>query len=100
MRLQVEPPGWLGLCPAVHRHGHEVWAVLVVAEDHAALLAGTATHRCEAHRAPSVRLRRPQAFSPPTEPVDRAVYEPSRDDDPAGRESWRSLRRFGHHSHD
>src|SRR5206468_11134057 len=38
VRLQVEPPGGLGVFPAVHRHRDQVRTILVIAEDHAALL--------------------------------------------------------------
>src|SRR6266550_9349117 len=55
---------------------------------------------CETHRPPSVRLRRPEAHTASTKPMDRAMNYPGRDDDPAGRESRRSLRRNGHRSHD
>src|SRR5256885_9350550 len=59
-----------------------------------------AAHRCETHRPPSVRLRGPEAHTASTKPMDRAMNYPGRDDDPAGRESRRSLRRNGHRSHD
>src|SRR5690349_19556108 len=32
--LEVEPPGRVCGCPAVHRQGHQVGAILEVAEDH------------------------------------------------------------------
>src|SRR2546426_2865286 len=96
VRLQVEPPGGLGVFPTIHRHRDQVRTILVIAEDHAALLAGAAAHRGEAHRPPSVRLRRPQASTAPTEPIDRAVNYPGRDNDPAKRAPRRSIRRVGH----
>src|SRR5687768_15515300 len=97
---QIEPPRWLGVFPPVHRHSDQIRTIFVVAEDHAARLAGAAANSREAHRPPLVRLRRPQAFTPSTEPIDRAVYVPRRDHDPAGRQSRRSLGRIRHHCHD
>jgi NADPH:quinone reductase-like Zn-dependent oxidoreductase len=40
VRLQVEPPRWVALVPAVHRQRHEVGTVLEVADDDAALVPG------------------------------------------------------------
>src|SRR2546426_4525304 len=95
-RLQVEPPGGLGVFPTVHRHRDQVRTILVIAEDHAALLAGAAADRGEAHRPPAVRLRGPEALPAATEPIDRAVNDPGGDNDPARRESRGSFRRVGH----
>src|SRR5688500_11422622 len=98
MRLQIEPPRWLRVLPAVHRHRDQVRTILVIAEDHAALLTGAAADRREAHRPPPVRLRWPEALTASSQPVDRAVDLPGRDDDPARRESRRSFRSVGHGS--
>ena len=40
VRLQVEPPGWMALVPAVHRQRHEVGTVLHVADDDVAFVPG------------------------------------------------------------
>ncbi len=87
MRLQVEPPGRLAIGPAVHGHGHQIGAVLVVAEDGDALLARLAAGGLEAHRPPLAGLRRPQALSPAGEPVESAMPDPRGAHEPAGRES-------------
>jgi hypothetical protein len=39
---EVQPPGRLALAPAVHRHRHDVRAVLEVGDDRLTLLAGAA----------------------------------------------------------
>ena len=58
------------LAPAVHREGHQVRAVLVVAEDRDALLAGAAPDGPEPERAPLVGLRAPQADAAAGDRVD------------------------------
>src|SRR2546423_14904184 len=95
VRLQVEPPGGLGVFPAVHRHGDQVRTILVIAEDHAPLPTGAAAHRREPHRPPTIRPRRPQALAAATEPIERAVNYPGGDNDPARRQTRRSFRRVG-----
>lgn len=74
--LEIEPPGRLGRAPAVHRQGHQVWAVLVVAEDHRALLAGAASDRRQAQHAEAAQCQPPQPATATREPVDGAMDDP------------------------
>src|SRR5918994_1568093 len=76
MRLQVEPPGWLPIGPAVHGKGDQIRTVLEVADDHAALLAGAAPGCRQTRSAPSAGFRTPQPHSATADPAYRTVRRP------------------------
>src|SRR5918996_2539515 len=97
MRLQVEPPGWLAIGPAVHRQGDQVRTVLEVADDHAAPLAGAAPGCGEPRSAPSAALRTPQPQPATAQAAYRAVGRPEEADEPARRQTRSSRAVVGHH---
>lgn len=87
VRLQVEPPGGLGIGPTVHRQGDEIGSVVVVADHRDAWPARLATNGVEPDRAEGVRLRSPEAAAAPGEPIDGAVHHVGC----TGKHAWRSF---------
>src|SRR5215467_7764139 len=85
-RLQVEPPGRLALTPAVHRHRDDIGAILEIAEDDAAPLAGTAPGGGQLHRAPPIGLRTPQPDPATSDAVQAAMLK--RADHPISCATW------------
>src|SRR5205823_3075011 len=73
VRLEIEPPRGIALVPAVHREHDEIRAVLEVADDDAAFLAGLPPDSREAQRAPAALIRRGPQEAAATEPVERSM---------------------------
>jgi hypothetical protein len=84
--LQVQPPRGLGRAPPVHRHGHEVGAVLEVAEHDLAGLPTAPSGRGEPQRPPAARPWAPQPQPAPARAQQSAVAVPERHDHPPWRE--------------
>src|SRR5262249_18725795 len=83
---EVQPPGRLARAPAVHRERDQPGAILVVAEDHRALLARATPDGRQAHHSGQARLRQPQATPAARESVDASMYDPGESDEPARRQ--------------
>ena len=90
VRLQVEPPGWMTLVPAVHRRRHEVGTVLDVADDDAALVPGLPPDGREAQRTPAALVCGGPQDATTAEPVERSMSAPGRVDEPLRQDMRRS----------
>ena len=96
--LEVDPPRRIAIAPAVHREGHEVRAVGVIAEDRLALLARASPDRAQDHHPEApVGRRRAQSAATAGQTMDRSVAEPEEADEPSRRqERLPSGGRLGH----
>src|SRR5712692_739013 len=92
MCLEIQPPGGLGIGPAVHGKGDEVRSIHVVAEDGGALLTRAAPDGLQAQVAELAAWRRRREPAPPAgEPMDRTMCHPSAANEPTWRKPWSPL---------
>jgi hypothetical protein len=96
MRLQIEPPGWLGISPAVHRKSDHIRTILEVADDDASLLARATPDCRETRSPPSAALWTPQPHAATAHAEYRAVRRPGEANEPARRQARSSLAIVGH----
>lgn len=88
MSLEVKPPSRFGVAPTVHGHGDEIRAVFVVAHHHGVRSARSPPDRGKAHGAPTAGLRSPQTEPTTGPPVQAAMGDPKKPDEPARRKSY------------